>query len=197
MVTRDVIDEIDGGISSHTTNSINMASHVQSILGVSRKSAETPPPTYDEALAISQGIYYLNAIFLLGIIRESQFLKFQFSTHKFILFLALSASMVASDIRPSSELSANPSSLHSNFQQTNLYINLPSPPVIDTNANQSSLTASSTLVSSRSDSNSTQVASSGIRKEDAQNDNQSNSNATDHGRPQSYQNSQGAPELDS
>ena len=54
MVTREVIDEIDG--SSHTTNSINMASHVQSILGVSRKSAETPPPTYDEALAISQGI---------------------------------------------------------------------------------------------------------------------------------------------
>ena len=105
--------------------------------------------------------------------------------------------MVASDIRPSSELSANPSSLHSNFQQTNLYINLPSPPVIDTNANQSSLPASSTLVSSRVDSNSTQVASSGIRNEDAQNDNQSNSNATDHGRPQSYQNSQGAPELDS
>ena len=63
MVTREVIDEIDGGISSHTTNSINMASHVQSILGVSRKSAETPPPTYDEALAISQGIYYLNANF--------------------------------------------------------------------------------------------------------------------------------------
>ena len=56
MVTREVMDEIDAGISSHTSNSINMASHVQSILGVSRKSAETPPPTYDEALAISQGI---------------------------------------------------------------------------------------------------------------------------------------------
>merc|ERR1719225_1030661 len=40
----------------HTTNSINMASHVQSILGVSRKSAETPPPPYDEALAISQAL---------------------------------------------------------------------------------------------------------------------------------------------
>ena len=105
--------------------------------------------------------------------------------------------MVASDIRPSFELSANPSSLHSDFQQTNLYINLPSPPVIDTNANQSSLPASNTLVSGRVDPNSTQVASIGTSNEDAQNDNQCNSNATDHGRPQSYQKSQGAHELDS
>ena len=67
MVTREVMDEIDGGISSHTTNSMNMASHVQSILGVSRKSAETPPPTYDEALAISQGIDYLNANFYIRV----------------------------------------------------------------------------------------------------------------------------------
>ena len=78
-----------------------------------------------------------------------------------------------------------------------MYINLPSPPVIDTNANQSSLVASSTLVSGRVDPNSTQVANIGMSNEDAQNDNQSNSNAADHGRPQSYQNSQGAQELDS
>ena len=57
IVTGEMIDDTDGGHSSHSRNTINMASHVQSVLGVSRKSAETPPPTYDEALAISQGIY--------------------------------------------------------------------------------------------------------------------------------------------
>ena len=55
-----MVDERDGVLSSDSRNTINMASHVQSVLGVSRKSAETPPPTYDEALAISQGIYCRN-----------------------------------------------------------------------------------------------------------------------------------------
>ena len=58
-VTGEMMDDTDGVISSHSRNPINMANHVQSVLGVSRKSAETPPPTYDEALAISQGIYLL------------------------------------------------------------------------------------------------------------------------------------------
>ena len=58
MVTGEVMDERDGVLSSDSRNTINMASHVQSVLGVSRKTAETPPPTYDEALAISQGIYF-------------------------------------------------------------------------------------------------------------------------------------------
>ena len=55
LVTAEMMDTTDGSLSNHTRNSITMASHVQSVLGVSRKSAETPPPTYDEALAISQG----------------------------------------------------------------------------------------------------------------------------------------------
>ena len=60
LVTAEMMDTTDGSLSNHTRNSITMASHVQSVLGVSRKSAETPPPTYDEALAISQGswIFY-------------------------------------------------------------------------------------------------------------------------------------------
>ena len=57
VVTSDMIDDTDGGLSNSSRNPINMASHVQSVLGVSRKTAETPPPTYDEALAISQGTY--------------------------------------------------------------------------------------------------------------------------------------------
>ena len=56
LVTTEMIDTTDGTLSNHSRNPITMASHVQSVLGVSRKSAETPPPTYDEALAISQGI---------------------------------------------------------------------------------------------------------------------------------------------
>ena len=56
LVTTEMIDTTDGSLSNHSRNPITMASHVQSVLGVSRKSAETPPPTYDEALAISQGI---------------------------------------------------------------------------------------------------------------------------------------------
>ena len=64
-VTAEGIDVTDGSLSSNTRNPLNMASHVQSVLGGSRKSAETPPPTYDEALAISQGIK------LTGNIRDS------------------------------------------------------------------------------------------------------------------------------
>ena len=56
LVTGDVIDTTDSSLTTHSRNPITMANHVQSVLGVSRKSAETPPPTYDEALAISQGI---------------------------------------------------------------------------------------------------------------------------------------------
>lgn len=56
LVTAEMMDTTDGSLSNHTRNSITMASHVQSVLGVSRKSAETPPPTYDEALAISQAL---------------------------------------------------------------------------------------------------------------------------------------------
>ena len=56
IIAGDRIDEADGGLSNHTRNPMTMASHVQSVLGGSRKTAETPPPTYDEALAISQGI---------------------------------------------------------------------------------------------------------------------------------------------
>ena len=55
LVTGDVIDTTDSSLTTHSRNPITMANHVQSVLGVSRKSAETPPPTYDEALAISQG----------------------------------------------------------------------------------------------------------------------------------------------
>lgn len=38
---------------------MNMESRVQSALGVSRNTEETPPPTYDEALAVTQGIVLL------------------------------------------------------------------------------------------------------------------------------------------
>jgi len=56
LVTGDVIDTTDSSLTTHSRNPITMANHVQSVLGVSRKSAETPPPTYDEALAISQAL---------------------------------------------------------------------------------------------------------------------------------------------
>jgi hypothetical protein len=56
IVTGDRIDEADGSLS-HTGGrnpASSLSNHVQSSLNGARKSAETPPPTYDEALAISQ-----------------------------------------------------------------------------------------------------------------------------------------------
>lgn len=52
----DITDEADGSLSNTGRNpASSLTNHVQSSLMGSRKCTETPPPTYDEALAISQG----------------------------------------------------------------------------------------------------------------------------------------------
>ena len=57
ILTGDRIDEADGSLSNTgRTPASSLSNHVQASINGARKSAETPPPTYDEALAISQGI---------------------------------------------------------------------------------------------------------------------------------------------